>query len=148
MTYVASPQKTYVVQPKEGEINYDLVHKNKIEQFYNKVMSQDITEHKVQKKKTTVTTGRSQPGELPSKKKIVNRLTMTTRVCKRAVARIITFVHTRLGRMISDVNRDFDPADIEHAMAHPETQQVVQKYIANEGIKLRHRDSNAEVFAR
>jgi len=38
--------------------------------------------------------------------------------------------------------------DIAQAMEHPEAQQVVQEFIKNEGIKLRHRDSNAEVFTR
>jgi len=39
-----------MIQPKEGEIDYSLANKN-IEKFYNKVLSQDITEHKVSKKK-------------------------------------------------------------------------------------------------
>ena len=38
LTYVADPQKTYVIQPKEGEINYKLAEKNPLK-FYDKVMS-------------------------------------------------------------------------------------------------------------
>lgn len=46
LTYVTDPKKTYVIQPKEGEINYDLAKKNPLK-FYDKVMKQKVTEHKV-----------------------------------------------------------------------------------------------------
>ena len=38
ITYVVDPKRTYVVQPKEGEINYDSAFKNP-NKFYDKVMS-------------------------------------------------------------------------------------------------------------
>ena len=47
LTYVTDPQKTYVIEPKEGEINYDLAKKNP-NKFYDQVLSQDVREHKVQ----------------------------------------------------------------------------------------------------
>lgn len=34
--YVASPQKSYLVNPKEGEIDYSKAHKN-FDKFFNKV---------------------------------------------------------------------------------------------------------------
>ena len=41
LTYVASPEKTYVIEPKGGEINYDLARKDPLK-FYDYVMNQDI----------------------------------------------------------------------------------------------------------
>ena len=55
-----------MIQPKEGEIDYKLAEKN-VEKFYNKVLTQDVTEHKVSKKKQSANTS---AGELPQKKRI------------------------------------------------------------------------------
>lgn len=44
--YTTEPGKSYVIEPKEGEINYDLAYKNP-RAFYNEVMTQEVTEHKV-----------------------------------------------------------------------------------------------------
>jgi hypothetical protein len=38
LTYVASPKKTYVIQPQGGEINYDMAFKNPLK-FYDNVMN-------------------------------------------------------------------------------------------------------------
>ena len=38
ITYTVDPDRTFVVQPKEGELNYELAHKNPL-RFYDKVMS-------------------------------------------------------------------------------------------------------------
>lgn len=34
LTYIASPHKSYVIQPKEGELNYDMAYKKPLK-FYN-----------------------------------------------------------------------------------------------------------------
>jgi hypothetical protein len=36
--YVSSPKKSYLVSPKDGEIDYELAYKNRAK-FYNKVLS-------------------------------------------------------------------------------------------------------------
>jgi hypothetical protein len=50
LTYCTSPDKAYVIEPHGGELNYDEAYK-KPNEFFKKVMSQDITEHKVRKSK-------------------------------------------------------------------------------------------------
>lgn len=50
LSYQIGPDKAYVVEPHGGEINYDLAQKNPLK-FYDKVMNQDITQHKVRKSK-------------------------------------------------------------------------------------------------
>lgn len=44
--YVASPAKTYLVNPKEGEIDYSDAHKN-FNKFYNRVSQQPIVKHRM-----------------------------------------------------------------------------------------------------
>jgi hypothetical protein len=41
LTYVASPDKTYVIEPKGGMIDYSMARKNPLK-FYDNVMKQDI----------------------------------------------------------------------------------------------------------
>ena len=53
LTYVCDPKKTFVIQPKDGEINYEMADK-KPTQFYATVMKQKVTEHKVQRARTFV----------------------------------------------------------------------------------------------
>jgi hypothetical protein len=39
--YVASPDRSYLVNPTEGEINYELAYRN-FDKFFDKVSSQPI----------------------------------------------------------------------------------------------------------
>lgn len=48
LTYCSSPDRTYVVEPHQGELDYDNAHKN-LDKFYKKVMNQDITKHTLSK---------------------------------------------------------------------------------------------------
>lgn len=50
LTYCISPDKAYMVEPHGGEINYDLADTN-LGKFYDKVMNQDVTQHKVRQSK-------------------------------------------------------------------------------------------------
>ena len=44
--YNHSPSKHYVIEPKGGELDYQLAYNNPVK-FYNKVLSQQITSHKI-----------------------------------------------------------------------------------------------------
>ena len=48
--YTSGPGKSYVIEPKGGELNYDLAHKNP-QKFYESVIRQDVIEHKVSRQK-------------------------------------------------------------------------------------------------
>ena len=45
--YVQSPTRSFVVNPKEGEINYEEAYKGNFHKFYNKVASQPIVKYKM-----------------------------------------------------------------------------------------------------
>merc|ERR1719326_515001 len=62
LTYCTSPDKAYVIEPHGGELNYDEAYK-KPNQFYQKVMEQDITEHKVRKSKEVIAQNRARVEE-------------------------------------------------------------------------------------
>jgi hypothetical protein len=80
---VASPDKTYVIEPKGGEINYEMASKN-ILKFYDNVMNQDIREHSCEHGKA----GRKSP------LKYSNILT------KRAIARVLQMIERKLNTLI------------------------------------------------
>jgi hypothetical protein len=44
--YTTSPEKSHLIEPIGGELNYDLARKNPMA-FYNNVMNQDIVQHKI-----------------------------------------------------------------------------------------------------
>lgn len=90
LTYVVDPKKTYVIQPKEGEINYDMAQKSPLK-FYDKVMSQDVMEHKVAMK-TRTSVVKQGSDDMPAVKRKSRGFEMTSRLTKRAVARILIAV--------------------------------------------------------
>ena len=122
MAYVCDPKKTFVIQPKDGEIDYSL-HEKKPIKFYEKILKQKVTEHKVSRQKTF--TG-SPDKELP-KKKVLKKgrsLELRSRVTIRAICRILRAVQRKLATLVAECN-DIDdavtPDDLQRAMSHPET---------------------------
>ena len=148
ITYTVDPDRTFVVQPKEGELNYELAHKNPL-RFYDKVMSQDVVEHKVTQKTKRMVVEREE-GEMATVKRKTRGFQMTSRLTKRAVARILALVQDKLQRLISDVtNNEHHPDDVREALDHPQTKNIVQSHIAGGGIRLVDRENqNAQVFKR
>jgi len=83
LTYVASPDKTYVIEPKGGMIDYSMARKNPLK-FYDNVMKQDIQEHSCAKD--------SKRGNSPLKYR--------TQLTKRAIAKVLSTIETRLTKLI------------------------------------------------
>lgn len=62
---------------------------------------------------------------------------MTSRLTKRAVARILIAVQDKLLRMISDATgSEYNAEDLREALAHPQTKGVIQRHILGEAIRL------------
>jgi hypothetical protein len=49
-TYIVDPKRSFVIEPKGGEINYSLAFKDPLK-FYDNVIKQDIVEHKISQKR-------------------------------------------------------------------------------------------------
>ena len=49
LVYVTGPNKSYVVEPHGGQLDYRLAEKNPLK-FYDQVFTQDITKHEVNEK--------------------------------------------------------------------------------------------------
>ena len=65
----------------------------------------------------------------------------------RAIARILLAVQRKLeDLLVEHTDENVSPEDIQRAMSHPATQEVVQRHVAKENIKLVHRDSLEPVF--
>jgi hypothetical protein len=59
MTYCTEPGKSYIVEPKGGQINYDIVRKNPIK-FYDQVFNQEIVKHKIKEEETQARRSKTQ----------------------------------------------------------------------------------------
>lgn len=106
-----------------------------------------MLEHKVSMKSRTEVVQGSPNGGMPLKKTKTRGLEMTSRLTKRAVARILIAVNNKLNEMMTDLMADeHDPEYVKEALEHPETKGVVQKHIQNERIKLVEPNSNATVY--
>ena len=118
MTYTVDPHRTFVIQPKEGEINYDLAEKSPLK-FYDKVMSQDVVEHKVAAKQSERRDG--QPWRFGRE-----RLEMKTRTTKRAVAEILQAVQAKLQEVVALVTKNkYTAKQMREALDDPRTRGVV-----------------------
>ena len=147
LTYTVDPKATYVIQPKEGEINYDLARSSPVK-FYDSVMNQDVVEHKVARKRAQPRTDEPTSGELKSTKTVKRGgLEVTSRLTKRSVAQILFIVSAKLHKMISEVTGgEFDPEDVREALNHPQTKGIVQKHILAEGIRMTDPSRGVVVF--
>ena len=146
LTYTVDPKRTFVIQPKEGEINYDLAKKNPLK-FYDKVMNADVVEHKVVAKTRQAVVER-QDGQMATIKRKTGGFETTSRLTKRAVARILLAVEEKLLRMISEATEgEYNATDLREALAHPQTKGVVQKHILAENIRLQNPLGGRPVYA-
>lgn len=74
--YTSAPGKSYVIEPKEGELPYDMVHKDP-NAFYDLVMNQDVLQHKVHDVKHDG----------------VKKHELTSEVTQRAIGRILKSIY-------------------------------------------------------
>lgn len=136
LCYVASPTKTYVIEPKGGEINYDLAHKDPLK-FYNKVMTQDIREHSATK----------EPG---SPLKYRNILT------KRAIAKVLAAIERKLTELIKEQteaefasnNEQIDVEQIQEVMQTKEMEHALKQQVSSGGVKLVNAKSGSPMFVK
>jgi len=96
LTYTVDPKNTYVIQPTQGEINYDLAAKSPLK-FYNNVMNQDVVEHKI---------GRSDGMASDSHYKAIRKMTMSSRMTKRHVGQILIAVQNKLYALIGEATKN------------------------------------------
>lgn len=104
-------------------------------------MNQDVMEHKVEAKKPRTEIVEGAAGEMPAiKRKTKGGFEMTSRLTKRAIARILVAVQNKLYQMVNDATQseNLDPALVREAMEHPQTQLVTQGLIAGKKIYLVH----------
>ena len=118
--------------------------------FYDTVMKQKVTEHKVQRAKTFVGSP-DKDNNLP-KRKVLKKgksLELKSRITIRAVCRILRAVQNKMERLLEDhCDEGVTPDDLRRAMSHPETQEVLQKHVKKGNVKLLHKDSFEPVFEK
>ena len=88
---------------------------------------------------------------MPTKKilKKGRSLELRSRVTIRAIARILIAVQRKLeDLLVAHTDEGVSPDEIQRAMSHPATQEVVQKHVAKGNVKLVHKDSLEPVYQK
>lgn len=149
ITYVVGVSNTYCVQPENGELPYEMVEKSP-QKFYREVMNSEVKEHKVTKspKKQRNAVGRS--AELPMKKrKTKSTLEYRQRICKRSVARILSIVQSKMGKLIRNLTGDkHTQHEINRAMSNPNAEKILRRQITDGSVKLVHQESQQPAFTK
>ena len=86
---------------------------------------------------------------MPQVKRKVKGFQMTSRLTKRAIARVLVAVQNKLYQMINEKTQseNLDPALVREALQHPQTQLVTQELIAGQKITLVHpKRRNTKLF--
>lgn len=104
-------------------MDYEVAYKSPLK-FYDSVMSQDITQHKVQKSK-----------EPEHQKRRFVPLELTSRITKRAIGRILFAVQDKLYDLLREqMAEEHGEEWVEQAMRDRSVKEVVQAHIATKGI--------------
>lgn len=150
LTYCTSPDKAYVIEPHDGEINYDEAYK-KPNQFIQKVMNQDVTQHKVRTSKEVIQRNaelaeeaRANNDPSPRSKKVP--LTIYSKLTKRKVGLIWIAVSGAIFRFVKKETGLTD-AEVEEALKAYDVKVVVNKHLKEENIQLVDRE-NRPVYRR
>ncbi len=138
MHYTCSPDKSYVIEPRGGELDYDLAYKNPLK-FYDQVMSQDIIQHKVRRATLTKEDGSHQSG-----------YQMTVKHTKRKIGRILYAVQTKIADLVAGQFKNLDQNDelLTKAMDDPQVKGAIYDNLRRDTIKLVHKDSNEPLFRK
>ena len=78
--YTATPGKSYLIEPKGGALNYDLAYRNP-KKFYQKVLTQKVTQHKV----------------IDGKNSSCN---ITSKVTQRKIGKILSAIQSKLSALV------------------------------------------------
>ena len=129
-------------------IDYTMAEKSP-SKFYDKVMNQDVIEHKIAKKKSTTVVKQNSEGDLPLIKRKARGMEITSRLTKRAVACILIAVQNKLHSLVQEfIDTEYDPIDVREALEHQQTKDIVQKHIRRNTLKLVEPNSNATLFGQ
>lgn len=86
---------------------------------------------------------------MPAVKRKSTNFEMTSRLTKRAVARILIAVQNKLHEMVMEkiqTEGEYNASEVRQALEHPETMDVVQRNIREEKLRLVDKKHNGPVF--
>ena len=88
-----------MIEPKGGELNYNLAYKNPLK-FYDQVMTQDIIQHKVRGSKAFAEREQQRKEANPDYHKKKAPLELTVKQTKRKIGRILFAVQSKLTQLL------------------------------------------------
>jgi len=124
--YTSSPGKSYLIEPEGGELNYNQAYTDPLG-FYNRVMTQNVTQHKVK-----------DVANSPNRQ-------LSTKLTHRKVGKILLFVQNQLCEFLKG---SWNVTDLKAALNDTRVKETVQHHIRENNIKLVNRDSGEEMYRR
>ncbi len=121
------PEKSYIIEPHGGEINYNLATKNP-NKFYEQVFTQDITrisckrEDSMSPKKSPTKTDEEEEDKVeqkaPSPKRSKSPLVITRKVTKRPYLKFMAKLKMRIAKLLqSKMGIDFPDDGLYYALS-------------------------------
>jgi hypothetical protein len=130
-----------VIEPHGGEINYELASKNPAK-FYDQVINQDITKHKVRPNKQMTLKREEEQKKLEEdgspmrKMKKQIPLEVRSKITKRGLFKIFQKVRVKLmQQFMSNIGAEYEP-EIENALQDPKIEKQIQLMMKQDKIHL------------
>jgi hypothetical protein len=139
LVYTTGPEKSYVIEPHGGELNYKIAEKNPLK-FYEQVFTQDITKHTVgkdkdlKKQKDEEHKKKEEEAGSPLKDKIPT--TVSSKVTKRPHLKIMMKLQQKIALKLQEkLGAEFGE-NIMTALKDKSIQEQIQELIKQDKIKI------------
>jgi hypothetical protein len=128
LTYCTSPEKAYVIEPHEGELDYDLAYTNPTK-FLDDFVEQDITKHKVRENKEIGAENAKKDAQAKAENKLSPKrskvpLQTYTKVTKRKIGKIVGVVTVAISKLVRK-RTGFSDLEVKAAMSSSEVKGIV-----------------------
>ena len=143
VTYQIGLDKTYHVQPKHGEIDYEMAAKDP-QRLYNKIVKEPIQQHEVKKsqnRRPRAIRSTSFTQNASTKVSSKSGMQYSVQKTKRAISVLLQDVHQALRLLLCDVTK-YSPEQIDEALKHQDSECVLKQRISQGQIRLLDKDSN------
>lgn len=119
--YTSSPGKSYVIEPKGGELDYDLARRDPAT-FYDQVITQEVSQHKAKDLRSAE--GRRQ-------------IDITSKLTHRKISKVLNSVQDKMKQYLAS-EKGFTAAQLNAAFNDTSVKKVIQKHMLEENIQLVH----------
>eukprot|EP00347_Sterkiella_histriomuscorum_P008495 403344880 len=137
LTYTTSPDKSYVIEPHGGGLNYDNVKKDPTK-FYDDFFNQDITQHKIKSSDQNGNTQgnlKNRRGSGSSQRPTHNKI--TTKVTKRPHMKVIEKIRIKIAQRLSlNLNNQLETEKIQSILQDKGISEAIEQLVNQNKIQI------------